>query len=114
MTPTDVRRFALALPGTVEQPHFAMTSFRVAGRIFATMPPEGNAVHLFLTEGDRDHALDLHRDVAEALMWGKRVAGVRLVLAKAGAGVVRDLLECAWAAKAPAALRATRNRGQRG
>ena len=113
MTPTDVRRHALSLPGAVEQPHFAMTSFRVGGRLFATMPPAGDAVHLFLAEADRNAALDLHGGFAEELAWGARVVGVRIVLARADADVVRALLECAWATKAPAALRATRNQGHR-
>ncbi len=89
-----------------------MTSFRVGGRIFATMPPDSDVLHLFLAGADRDAALGLHGDFVEVLTWGKRIAGVRVVLARADAGVVRALLECAWAAKAPAALRATRNRGQ--
>jgi hypothetical protein len=36
----DVRRIALALPDTAEAPHFHLTSFRVAGKIFATFGPE--------------------------------------------------------------------------
>jgi predicted DNA-binding protein (MmcQ/YjbR family) len=32
------REFALSLPGTSEEPHFDMSSFRVKGKIFATVP----------------------------------------------------------------------------
>lgn len=109
MTSDDVRRHALSLPGAVEQPHFEMASFRVGGKIFATMPPAADVVHLFLTEADRDIALDLHGAFVEVLTWGQRIAGVRVHLARADPGIVRDLVDCAWAAKAPKALRATRN-----
>lgn len=111
MTADDLRRHALSLPGAVEQPHFEMTSFRVGGRIFATMPPAAEVVHLFLSEADREIALDLHRDFVEVLTWGQRIAGVRVHLARADAGVARMLVECAWAAKAPKALRATPGAG---
>src|ERR1700724_1128452 len=47
-----VRRLALSLPETAEAPHHDMTSFRVAGKIFATMPPEGGRVHVFLDEDE--------------------------------------------------------------
>jgi hypothetical protein len=34
MTLSQVRRFALSLPETTEEPHFDRTSFRVRGKIF--------------------------------------------------------------------------------
>ncbi|MGI8921682.1 MAG: hypothetical protein ACR2HD_08460 [Solirubrobacteraceae bacterium] len=37
-----VRRLALALPGTIEQDHHGRPSFRVAGRIFATLWDPGH------------------------------------------------------------------------
>ena len=43
-----VRRLALSLPETTEAPHHDMTSFRVGGKIFATMPPQGDRVHIFV------------------------------------------------------------------
>ena len=49
-----VRRLALSLPETAEAPHHDMTSFRVAGKIFATMPPEGGRVHVFVGDDEVD------------------------------------------------------------
>ena len=49
-----VRRLALSLPETAEAPHHDMTSFRVAGKIFATMPPEGGRVHVFVDDDEVD------------------------------------------------------------
>ena len=45
-----VRRIALSLPASAEAPHYDMGAFRVAGKIFATLPPEGGRLHAFLDE----------------------------------------------------------------
>ena len=37
-TQADIRALALSLPEAVEQPHFDRPSFRVRGKIFATLP----------------------------------------------------------------------------
>ena len=39
MTPSDLRRLALALPGTEESSHMGAPDFRVGGRIFASASP---------------------------------------------------------------------------
>ena len=104
MTPDDVRRLALALPDATEAPHFQYTSFRVRGKIFATMPPTGDVLHLFLAETAREQALALHAAFVDKLLWGGKVVGVRVALAKADARVVTALLRRAWEAKAPKAL----------
>jgi hypothetical protein len=41
----QARQFALSLPGVTEEPHFDMTSFRVRGKIFVTVPPDGTRLH---------------------------------------------------------------------
>lgn len=104
MTLDDVRALALALPESAEAPHFGFTSFRVRGKIFATAPPNGEAVHLFLAETAREQALALHGGFVEKLLWGGKVAGVRVVLEGADAKVVRALVRRAWEAKAPKVL----------
>lgn len=102
----QVRTFALSLPETTEEPHFHYTSFRVRGRIFATAPPEGAILHVFVGEEGREAALVLHPGFIEKLFWGKKVAGLRVSLAAAQASVVKALLRDAWALKAPKALAA--------
>jgi hypothetical protein len=104
MTPDAVRALALALPEATEAPHFQYASFRVRGKIFATMPPAGDALHLFLAETAREQALALHGAFVDKLSWGGKVVGVRVALAGADAKVVRALLARAWEAKAPKAL----------
>ena len=46
----EARRFALSLPETTEQPHFEKSSFRVRGKIFATVPPGGEQLNVFVDE----------------------------------------------------------------
>ena len=100
-----VRKFALSLPEAAEAPHFEYSSFRVRGKIFATIPPDGLHVHIFVGDEDREPALELHGEFAEKLLWGGKVVGLRVSLDKAEPGVVKTLLERAWRRKAPAALR---------
>jgi hypothetical protein len=104
MTPAAVRALALALPEATEAPHFQYASFRVRGKIFATMPPAGDALHLFLAETAREQALALHGAFVDKLLWGGKVVGVRVALDAADAKVVRALLARAWEAKAPKVL----------
>jgi hypothetical protein len=100
----QVRRFALSLPETAEEPHFHYTSFRVRGRIFATAPPAGGHVHVFVGDIEREAALALYPEFVEKLFWGKKVAGIRVELAGAKPGAVNTLLRQAWSRKAPKSL----------
>lgn len=100
----DARRLALALPEAAEAPHFNFTSFRVRGKIFATSPPDGLHLHVFVDDVERERALELHPEFIEKLWWGKKVVGVRVSLSPAKSAVVRDLLAAAWKRKAPKAL----------
>jgi len=99
-----VRTFALSLPEVTEQPHFEFGSFRIRGRIFVTVPPDRRYIHVFLPEVPREQGLALYSDFTEKLSWGRKVVGLRLVLAPAPAAAVRHLVRQAWAAKAPKAL----------
>lgn len=100
----QVRRFALSLPETAEASHFNYASFRVAGKIFATAPPEGTHLHIFVDEEQRETALALEPGFLEKLHWGKQVVGLRVALAKAKPKFVESLLRQAWARKAPKRL----------
>jgi hypothetical protein len=97
----DARHIALSLREVTEEPHFAYTSFRVKGKIFATSPPGGEYLHVFVADEDREPALALHPEFLEKLFWGGKVRGLRVVLGKAKSPVVSELLRLAWARKAP-------------
>ena len=99
VTPDDVRALALALAGTVEQPHHERTSFRVAGKIFATMPPDGLSLNVLL---DEEPARAAASDAgAELLWWGRKLSGVRVTLADADPQIVAELLDEAWERRRP-------------
>jgi hypothetical protein len=91
----------LSLPESTEEPHFEMWSFRVRGKIFATMPPDGRHLHVFV-EGDAVRAAVGDDSRAfEELWWGKKLAGVRVTLSAAKPAAVFDLLRSSWRRKAP-------------
>src|SRR5439155_19096500 len=74
------RQFALSLPETTEEPHFEKASFRVRGKIFATVPADGEHLHIFVDE-HAARALAAENPAAfEELWWGKRLTGVRVNL----------------------------------
>lgn len=102
-----VRTLALSLPETAEAPHFEAASFRVRGKIFATLPPGGTHVHVFVPEEVRAPALALHPSAMEPLRWGHRVLGLRLALEAVDAATVEALLRAAWRHKAPRRMAAT-------
>lgn len=104
MTLEQIRSYALALPEATEEAHFKLTSFRVRGKIFATAPPDGEHLHLFVGEEERELALATTPQFTEKLFWGKQVAGLRVILALADARVVLPLVSNAWARKAPKSL----------
>jgi len=101
---TDVRRCAMSWPEAAEQPHFQFTSFRVRGKIFATVPPEQDRLHLFVSDRVREQTLAMHPQWAQKLLWGSKVVGLRIDLAMAAPAVVKQLIGQAWAHKAPKAL----------
>lgn len=95
VSPARVRAWALALPGAVEKDHHGFPSFRVAGRIFATLPDDGH-LDVMLEEADIRAELEAHGDCCEAQHWGERLAALRVDLSAADADWVRDWLTDAW------------------
>ena len=99
-----VRRFALSLPEVTEEPHFHYSSFRVKGKMFATVPPEGTLLHIFVGEPELEILPAAQPKAYAKLFWGKKVAGLRVTLAAAKARDVEQLLRTAWLRKAPKKL----------
>ncbi len=99
-----VRAIALSLPEVTEEPHHQFSSFRVRGKIFVTVPPEQEYIHLFVPEAQRELALAVYSDFVEKLLWGSKVAGLRVLLAAAEPSAVETLIHQAWVHKAPKAL----------
>ncbi len=99
-----VRRFALSLPEVTEEPHHHYGSFRVRGKIFVTVPPDQEHIHLFLSEQQREHALAMHPSFTEKLFGVGKAVGVRVSLAQAEPHAVKPLVRSVWEHKAPKAL----------
>ena len=94
----------MSLPEVVEQPHFDSASFRIRGRIFATIPAQGDRVHVFVPESDVHEAVAEQPAWCEELWWGKRLSGLRIALPDADAAGVNELIIDAWRFKAPKRL----------
>lgn len=99
----DARRVALSLPETVEQDHHGRPSFRVAGKIFATLWDERH-MNVMLDEPGILTAVEAHPVICAELMWGKRLAAVRVDLDAANEKLLADLLADAWERRAPVRL----------
>jgi hypothetical protein len=103
-TQEDVRRLALALPEAVEQPHFDRTSFRIRGRIFATMRGAEPVVNLALPPDLAASVLETEGEPARPISWGKLRGWISLDLQAARPGLLEQLIPAAWSRAAPPAL----------
>ena len=101
VTVDEARGIALALPGAVEQDHHGRPSFRVAGKIFATLWDEEH-MNVMLDEPGIRTAVETDSDICSEVWWGRRLAAVGVDLRRARAELLRELLVDAWEQKAPA------------
>ena len=99
----EVRSLALSLPEAVEQDHHGRPSFRVGGKIFATLWSE-QRLNVMLDEGGILTAVERDPAACEKVWWGKRLAAVGVTLALADRELLLDLLTDAWEGKAPQRL----------
>jgi hypothetical protein len=104
VTQARVRDMALAFPEAAEQDHHGRPSFRVAGRIFATLW-DANHLNVMVDEGGIRTAVQAWPAECREIWWGRRLAAVQVDLAVAEEPLVRELLEDAWQRRAPARLR---------
>ena len=104
VTPDEARAIALSMPQAVEQDHHGRPSFRVAGKIFATLWNE-DRINVMLDEGGILTAVESAPDGCEPIWWGKRLAAVGVTLSRVDPEFLRDLLSDAWEHKAPHRLR---------
>jgi hypothetical protein len=97
----DVRRLALSLEGSMEQDHHGFPSFRVGGKIFATLPDDEH-VHVMLAEHRIREIVAVDPHACEEKWWGKKLAALRVSLPDATKSRVAAMLEEAWSARRPA------------
>ncbi len=69
----DLRRMALALPGTTEAPHFDRAAFRV-DRIFVTLDADGQTANFKFTPDEQEFKCHLAPEVFDPLdnAWGRQ------------------------------------------
>jgi hypothetical protein len=99
----DVRGLALALPETIEQDHHGRPSFRVQGKIFATLWSDA-ALNVMCGDELIRAAVSTAPAICSPRYWGRRLSAVEVDLTVADAELVRDLLAAAWSRRAPRRL----------
>jgi hypothetical protein len=105
VTPGDIRRIALSMPEAVELPHFDRPSFRVRGKIFATLPPGGELVFLKLPQLVKESVLQSNPEAHVPLpgAW-ERGGSTQLRIGRMDEEKLADLVRLAWRTVAPKAL----------
>jgi len=108
ITPETFQQLALAFPESTESPHFEKTSFRVKGKIFASMDITANTAVLKLTEVQQAAfcAWDSTACYAVPNKWGKQ--GWTIVhLDKIESDFAQDILKESFCNVAPKKLAAS-------
>jgi hypothetical protein len=101
----DVRRIALSLPDTTEKIAWSMPTFRVAGKMFATLPEEETSIAVRCPKEERD---ELVLSEPEKFWIADHEAGFAWVRARLaaldGEDELRDILADSWRQAAPPRL----------
>ncbi|HEX7355385.1 MAG TPA: MmcQ/YjbR family DNA-binding protein [Mycobacteriales bacterium] len=87
----NARDIALALPGATEEPHHDRISYRVRGKIFATVP-DPDHLNVLLDPDAIEAAVAENPGSCAPVHWGKRLSAVRVDVAAAGVDLVTELL----------------------
>ena len=105
MDAAGFRRIALALPEAVEGAHQKHPDFRVDGRIFATLHPDGawGVVMLTPEQQAKRVAADPEVWISASGAWGRQ-GSTQVHLRRVKAAPLREALALAWRNKAPKGL----------
>jgi hypothetical protein len=91
----EARAIALSMPDAIEQDHHGRPSFRVRGKIFATLWDE-DRMNVMLGEGGIRTAVADAPETCIEVWWGKRLAAVGVSLSRVGRTLLTELLTDAW------------------
>ncbi|EMF52178.1 MULTISPECIES: MmcQ/YjbR family DNA-binding protein [Streptomyces] len=101
----DVRRAALALPDTTEKVAWNMPTFRVAGKMFATLPEDETSMAVRCPKEERDELVLAEPGKFWIADHEAGFAWVRVRLAALeDAPELRDILADSWRQAAPTGL----------
>ncbi|MEP6848638.1 MAG: MmcQ/YjbR family DNA-binding protein [Acidobacteriota bacterium] len=105
MTTDEFRALALSFPETEESSHMDHPDFRVGGKIFATIAPDGMHGMAKLTSDQQEVILRVAPRVFEPASgaWGRKGATM-IDLEQAAEDDVRHALSAAWRNTAPKAV----------
>ena len=101
----DVRRICLALPDTTEKIAWSMPTFRVAGKMFATLPEDETSIAVRCPKEERDELVLAEPKKFWIAEHEAMFAWVRARLsAIEDAAELRDILADSWRQAAPSRL----------
>jgi hypothetical protein len=98
MTPAAFRRLALKLPDAVESSHHDHPDFRIGGKIFATLSPEGKGYGMVKLSREEQEAFIAARPATFSAFngaWG-RAGCTKVILKSALVAAVDAALSAAW------------------
>src|SRR6476659_5394362 len=100
-----IRSMALSFPGTMEQPHFEKTSFRIRKKIFATLDEKNHVAVFKISLIDQSVFCDINSTMIYPVEggWGKK-GWTKVELKKIKRGLLEDILTRAYCLVAPAKL----------
>jgi hypothetical protein len=100
MEPEDLRALALALPEAEEHDHFGRPSFRVRGKIFATLLVDERRTNLKLPREEHEALVASDPETFGTVTWGPQIrTSVRLD--RVDPAELAELVEEAWRTVAP-------------
>ncbi len=82
----------MALPEATSQDHHGLESFRVRGRIFATVPDDSH-IRVMVEAEDTTAAATEYPDACAPFYWGDRLACVVVTVAAADPGAARGAVD---------------------
>lgn len=101
----DVRRVALSLPDTTEKVAWSMPTFRVAGKMFATLPEDESSMAVRCPKEERDELVMSEPEKFWIADHEAQFAWVRVRLAALeDEHELRDILADSWRQAAPPRL----------
>ncbi|QDU86600.1 hypothetical protein Pla163_37510 [Planctomycetes bacterium Pla163] len=106
MNAAQFRRLALALPEVVEHEHHDHPDFRVGGKVFATLGPDGSWAMVKLPPDAQADLIDRDPEAYEPMpgAWGRQGC-TRVSLTAAQRTDVEPALALAWHTRATPAIR---------
>ncbi len=103
ITPAEVKKLALALPDAQLLDHWGNPSFRVKGKIFATLQVKERTAVLKTSAEEQETFVAAEPDAFEKIVWGTQT-WTRVRLTKVNKVLFHQLLVSAWKRVSPKRL----------